>query len=55
LAVYADTRFKTEIFVGTRDSVDMIQMQQDTKGNVVWRYESDLFVMEKKVNATQRH
>lgn len=38
LAIYQDTRYTMQLFLGTRQTVDLIQMQIDPKGNVNWNY-----------------
>ena len=36
LAIYEDTKYRMTLFVAGSKSIDVIQMQENTKGDVAW-------------------
>lgn len=46
LAAYEDNRFMMQLFVANRDRIDLIEMQEDTKGSVFFKKTDGLYAME---------
>lgn len=50
--MYESTKYKMSLFVAGRTSIDLIQMQQNTKGEVAWSKTDGLYVVPNEVNST---
>ena len=55
MAVYAEDRNSMQIWVAKRTSIDLIQMQRNTKDETFWKRTDGIYEMENPPDASEPH
>jgi hypothetical protein len=55
LAIYEDSKYSMTLFVAGKRQIDVIRLQQDTKGDVSFAKTDGLYVMDESVEVPFNH